>query len=75
MLQYTSVSAVVQNLKDAGCNEEFIEAFRVCCEQGKEREGMRLLAKHRNGLLDAMHREQKRIDCLDYMIYQIQKAK
>ncbi len=31
------------------------------------------LAKHRRVLLDALHREQKRIDCLDYLVYTIEK--
>lgn len=34
----------------------------------------RLLGKHRDTLLDTMHREQKRIDCLDYLLYQMKKA-
>ena len=36
--------------------------------------GLRLLNQHRRLLLDAMHREQKRIDCLDYLLYQIRKS-
>ncbi len=74
MLEYDSEEAVAQNLKDAGCGEELIEEFRNCCRQGRKQEGMRLLGKHRNHLLEAMHREQKRIDCLDYLIYQMKKA-
>ncbi len=62
--------AALQNLRDAGCDEELIQRFQKCCEEGKEREGMRLLAKHRDELLEAMHREQKHIDCLDYFLYQ-----
>lgn len=65
--------AVIQNLKDAGCSEGLIGQFQECCSQGKEKEGIRLLRKHRDTLLDAMHREQKRIDCLDYLLYQIKK--
>lgn len=66
--------AVIQNLKDAGCSEGLIGQFQECCRQGKEKEGIRLLRKHRDALLDAMHREQKRIDCLDYLLYQINKG-
>lgn len=66
--------AVIQNLKDAGCSEGLIDQFQECCRQGKEKEGIRLLRKHRDTLLDAMHREQKRIDCLDYLLYQMKKG-
>lgn len=31
------------------------------------------LAKHRRTLLETLHREQKQIDCLDYLVYAIEK--
>ena len=33
----------------------------------------RILARHRRTLLDALHADEKRIDCLDYLIYKIEK--
>lgn len=74
MAQIKNEEAMVQNLRDAGCDEELIKKFQECCRKGKEQDGMRLLGRHRADLLDAMHREQKRIDCLDYFIYQRNKA-
>ena len=44
-------------------------------KDGKEPESLRLLKKQRSLLLDAVHREEKKIDCLDYLVYQMQKAK
>ena len=67
--------AVEQNLRDAGCDEFCIREFMDDMRQHKEAEGMKILRRHRSKLLDAMHREQKRIDCLDYLVYQMQKAK
>lgn len=64
---------VVQNLKDAGCVPELIERFLVLLEEGKTSQVLDLLAKHRRVLLECCHAEQKKIDCLDYFIYQIQK--
>ena len=37
-------------------------------------EALRLLTAHRRHLLDTLHQEQKRIDCLDYLVYQMRKA-
>lgn len=34
-----------------------------------------LLEKHRKKLLDAVHENQKKIDCLDYLIYQVRGRK
>lgn len=66
-----SEAQIVQNLKDAGCTDEFIQAFMADLEQEKVADGMRLLQKHRRFLLNSTHEWQKKIDCLDYLIYQM----
>ena len=53
-----------QNLIDAGCSQA---AAQQCVALA------RLLSHHRAALLDAVHANQKRIDCLDYLLYQIGK--
>ena len=74
---YTEQSneAVIQNLKDAGCDESTIDAFMEDIKNGKVDDGLKLLATHRRSLLDGIHKEQKQIDCLDYLVYIMQKAK
>ena len=32
-----------------------------------------MLSDHRRHLLDCLHREERRIDCLDYLVYQLEK--
>lgn len=34
----------------------------------------RILARHRRTLLDTIHADQKKIDCLDYLVYQMEKS-
>ncbi|RKJ39761.1 hypothetical protein D7X94_10970 [Acutalibacter sp. 1XD8-33] len=70
---YQTREAIEQNLRDAGCEEKCIREFMQDLEQDRMQAGLRLLNQHRRLLLDAMHREQKRIDCLDYLLYQIRK--
>ena len=65
--------AIVQNLKDAGCSSDTISDFMEDIEGGNTAEGLRLLALHRRSLLDHLHEEQKRIDCLDYLVWQMEK--
>lgn len=62
---------VVQNLKDAGCSRGTIEEFIRCYDRKQKEEQILLLQRHRDQLLRQVHREEKRISCLDYLIYQI----
>lgn len=73
MTGYPSVQAVVQNLKDAGCDTGTIARFLSYEKEGKIREQLELLSVHRKQLLDNVHRDEKRIDCLDYLVYQLGK--
>ena len=73
MKNKASVQAVIQNLKDAGCDARTVERFVELEEEGKTREQLDLLANHRRQLLERVHKEEKRIDCLDYLVYQMQK--
>lgn len=65
--------AVLQNLKDAGCPERIIRQFMELLQAGKVREALDLLGEHRSALLRRVHSGEKRIDCLDYLIYQIEQ--
>lgn len=65
--------AIIQNLKDAGCCPEKIECFMKEYRNNQKADSLKLLAAHRRELLDNLHREQKCIDCLDYLVYDIEK--
>lgn len=68
--------ALLENLADAGCGRELAEQFLSLVGQGREEEALGLLAQHRKTLLEHCHRAEKKIDCLDYLVYNIeQKAK
>ena len=64
---------VVTNLVDAGCDNELIKQFMDLLKSGRKDAGLSLLAKHRRYLLDCYHADQKRIDCLDYLLYQMNR--
>ena len=42
---------------------------------GQHQEQLKLLSDHRRHLLDCLHREERRIDCLDYLVYQLEKRR
>ena len=72
---FLDVISIIQNLKDAGCTDELIEEFRTLEEHAEEERQLQLLSGHRKHLLEELHKEEKRIDCLDYLIYQIEHRK
>ena len=62
-----------ENLKDAGCDLDMIRRCEALAQSEKQGELMRVLALHRRALLDAVHENERRIDCLDYLVYQLEK--
>ena len=68
-----SREAVIQNLKDAGCSTGIIKDFMASFDGGDVIEQITLLEGHRKQLLNKVHKEEKRISCLDYLVYQIKK--
>lgn len=66
-------AAVIQNLRDAGCDKDTIASFMQYYEAGEVKQEQQVLSKHRKDLLDALHVCQKQIDCLDYLAWQIEK--
>ena len=62
-----------ENLKDAGCDPDMIRRCEVLAQSEKQGELMQTLSQHRRALLDAVHENERRIDCLDYLVYQLEK--
>lgn len=61
-----------QNLVDAGW-----PVVRQCmglAEAGKTEEHQQLLGEHRQRLPETVHMGQRRIDCLDFLLYQIKRG-
>lgn len=69
-----SQEGIVQTLVDAGCTKETIAAFLKAAEAGQTEESIRLLRQHRCALLDILHKKQRQIECLDYLLYQLRKS-
>lgn len=66
---------IVQNLKDAGCSDEFIdEFFNISKKNKSEKSVIKLLYNYKKFLLKDLHDSQKKIDCLDFLIFKINQA-
>ena len=52
-----SDNAIIQNLKDAGCDTKTIEKFMSDLQKGDEKSSLKCLDAHRKKLLDSLHKE------------------
>lgn len=68
-------SKLLRNLEDAGCDETLIREFMQCGIEENPSRQVRLLKVHRRNLLGSLHVCQSQIDCLDYLLCQMQKEK
>lgn len=62
-----------QNLIDAGCEPGLVQQCMDLAREKKTAEFKRLLACHRQMLLNTIHTGQRQIDCLDYLFFQLEK--
>lgn len=75
MTNYMKDTAMVErNLIDAGCDGKTVKQFMELEKAGEQQEQLKLLEKHRSILLDQVHKNEKQIDCLDYLLYQMRKV-
>ena len=56
------------NLADAGCPAPLIDEFAALDDPAEQ---MRWLRRYRRDLLVGIHTEQKKLDCLDYLIFSL----
>ena len=66
--------AVEQNLLDAGCDDEKVQQSLRLLEEGRTQELLQVLRCQRCHLMEKLHREQQKVACLDYLIYQLKKC-
>ena len=64
---------LIQNLQDAGCNQKIIDEFLDLLDKKQTDKIFILLSKYRSSLLESLHKNQKEIDILDYLIVDLKK--
>ncbi len=68
-----TLGMIYQNLKDAGCDKQLTEQCMSFVKKGDVHGMLPILTKYRSSLLGTVRSGQKQIDCLDYLIYKLQK--
>lgn len=69
-----TVQDLILNLKAAGFTDGQIKDYLTMWHAGEISQQLRLLSTKRDSLLDRIHQEEKQINCLDYLAYQIGKG-
>lgn len=65
---------MMQDLRDAGCDDETVEQFGDLGTRGNTQGQLELLSRHRKQLLEKIHHREQQICCLDYLTYQLEKG-
>lgn len=67
------IDKLIENLKDAGFDETEIKEFMDLYNNSTLNNQCECLKKKRKKLLDKVHKNEKCIDCLDYLKYSLEK--
>ncbi len=65
---------LTQALRDAGCGDAATEEFMQLYAEGQTAKAQKLLSRHRKELLDGIHAEERKIRCLDYLVYEMNRS-
>ena len=66
-----SEEQVLECLTDTGCGKELIRQFEAYQRSGRQKDQLRLLDEYRRLLLNRIHIEQKKLDLLDYLVWNL----
>ena len=74
MFEYQrSAEETVKCLKDCGCDERTEEQFLAYEKEDRTKDQIRLLNKSRRSLMDDLHKSQKKVDCIDFIIRELEQ--
>ena len=62
-----------QNLLDAGCSRSQADTILSLHNAGRVAEAKQWLLRHRLFLMEELHADQRRLDCLDYLLHNMDK--
>ena len=65
---------VRNHLLDAGCPVESAETVEQLCSKGRLDDALHQMRILRCDLMEDLHQVQRKVDCLDHLIRQIEKA-
>lgn len=73
-MSQNDVDKLLENLKDAGFGEAEVKEFMDLYNNSTLDNQCECLQKKRNKLLKKVHKNERYIDCLDYLKYSLEKG-
>ena len=73
MKQAHTENDIIENLRDAGCDETEITSIMDCYKDGDRKKTEKLIAGCRKKQLERLHESQACIDRLDFLSYRLAK--
>jgi hypothetical protein len=64
---------IYQNLLDAGYSKSRADRFMTYVKSGDRESQEQDLALKRTKILEKLHQENRHLECLDYMLYELEK--
>lgn len=75
MKQENPSNDTLQCMKDCGCTDEQARRYLKLHQSDNITEQLQFLYCHRKKLMNELHDAQKKIDCIDYVIRQLEQQK
>ncbi len=72
-MNFTDEKVLNECLNDIGCGNRETEKILKQIADGNLQEAIHLLRIHRKTILGNLHESEKQIDCLDYLVYSLEK--
>ena len=67
-MKNTDIEKIIVNMGDAGCSSADIERVRSLHMAGLDDEIIKCLRRCRCDLIEELHMNQRRVDCIDHLI-------
>lgn len=67
-------SIIFQNLRDSGLDETTAGNCTEMIIGGDTFQALQIIKNYRKSLLEKIHTNQKKLDCLDFLIYQLGRS-
>lgn len=62
-------------MKDCGCTPKRSEEYLSLAEKGLTQDQIYFLKRHRNQVMNQLHAVTRQVDCIDYVLYELERKK
>lgn len=68
------IENTLRNMKECGCREDIIREYEKLMDSLHGEEAVAMLQTYYKQLQEQIEKEYKAVDCMDYLIYEIEKS-